>query len=143
VRLVGLATVVGITIARYQNRESKTDIKALLFKVITFTPFAVLMVSLLLPIAPLVTPVLGFLDWLGLMIVPATMMVGVWALFAVLSVDKIMTASVVFQSAAPPMITAAALLISARIAVPLVGSALGLGTILSFISLPLWGLLLN
>ena len=170
---IGLATVVAITIARYENKEAKSDFKKSLIKIITFPPFAFLMASLLLPIAPLVTPVMGLLDGLGQLIVPATMMVvglqfrlkiepkyrlplfiilmtkmimlplGVWGVLSLLSVESIMLASVVFQAAAPPMITAAALLISARIAVPLVGSALGVGTILSFFLLPIWGVLLG
>jgi len=170
---IGLATVVAITIARYQNSEAKTDIKKSLRKIISFPPFFVLMLSLFLPMAPIVTPLMGLLDGLSQLIVPATMMVvglqftlkieakyrlplmiillmkmillplGVWAVLSSFSVESLMLASVVFQTAAPPMITAAALLISARIAVPLVGSALGLGTILSFLLLPLWGVILG
>lgn len=169
---IGVATVITITIARYQSDTESTDVKYLVYKVMTFTPFVALICSLLLPIDALVTPLIGVLEFLAQLIVPATMIVVglqftlkiekkyyqplsvillikmlimplvMWGIVILLRVDPVMISSIVFQVAAPPMITAAALLMTARIAVPLVGSTLGLGTILSFITLPLWALLL-
>ena len=167
-----LSTFVIFLIAKYQSSDSTLDVKKLLFKLVFFTPFTVLMVSLFLPISPFIKPVLPVLEGVGYLIVPAAITViglqftlripkqyivpmavllSIKLLFlpaivrGVLHgfhVDSVIAAAVVFQVAAAPMITAAVLLSSAKIASPLVNASLGLGTILSFVSLPLWALLL-
>lgn len=58
-------------------------------------------------------------------------------------VQKPEFSAIVFQSAMPPMVTPAIMLIDAKIAPKLVASALGVGTVLSFISLPIWANLIT
>jgi len=50
---------------------------------------------------------------------------------------------VVFEAAMPPMVSAGAIAIGAGLALRLVPALVGLGLLLSFISLPLWYLLLQ
>lgn len=170
---LGLATIAVIVIARFEKKESQLNFYSLSKKIITFTPFPALLVSLLLPIESLLIPLVPTLTFLGQLIVPATMIVvglqfslkiqkqyylpiGIilfikmmvlpavaWMVLSLLSVDPVMIVGIVFQVAAPPMITVAGMLISARIAVPLVASTLGLGTVLSFLLWPLWAYLLT
>lgn len=169
---IGVSTVVAVTTALYRSQGSPIKPLALLIKVLTFTPFTVLLVSLLLPINILVKPVEQIFYYLSLLIVPASMVsIGLQfslrlareyrlPLFIILLVKMlllpllallgmqfadtsvIVTATIVMQVAAAPMVVAAALLTASRIAPALVASTLALGTLISFISLPLWAYLL-
>ncbi len=170
---LGVSTIVTIAIAFQQTSNETINIKTLATKIICFPPFAVLIVSLLLPAKLITGSIHNVLEILGHLIVPATMLaIGLQfsikiskdyyiplgmilfvkmlllpciALVAlrIIQVDPLITTTTVFQAAAAPMVTAAVLLMAARIAVPLVTSVLGLGTFLSFILLPLWVYLLS
>lgn len=155
------------------NTSGKINVKKIIIKVLSFPPFAALLICLFLPVEELVAPIKGLLHAIGQLVVPATMLaVGLqfsvrlsreyyWPLAIILSVKMLLLpllvwgslwlankwglethslviSTTVFQTAAAPMVTAAALLSAARIATPLVSSALGIGTLLSFILLPIW-----
>lgn len=57
--------------------------------------------------------------------------------------DPLLLQVVVFEAAMPPMVSAGAIAIGAGLALRLVPALVGLGLLLSFISLPLWYLLLQ
>jgi predicted permease len=81
---------------------------------------------------------LGF----GLGLKLALLPLAAWALVALFAMPGTMADAVVFESAMPPMITAAALAISHRLAPGLAAALVGYGTVLALASLPLWRSLL-
>ena len=165
---LGLSTLGIFLLTRFQNTQASLDWLQLAKKLILFTPFTVLMVSIALPIEDLILPIIPVLSFMGNLIVPAAMIaIGIqfsfkidkqmvaplscllslklvllpafmWGMLLLFNVPKNIVSGVVFQAAAAPMITAAALLTSARIESKLVSSALGLGTVFSFVLLPVW-----
>ena len=170
---LGVSTIVVSLISYRQSSETTLNIWKLLFKILTFTPFAVLIIALVLPLGSFITSIEQYLVYLGSLVLPITMVVIglkfsfhlepkyknalmvilslklliypilLWGCLSLLGAQKIAIAATVFQAAAAPMVTAAALLMSARIATPLVTSALGMGTFISFMSLPIWAWLLR
>ena len=131
------------------------------------------MIALTFPIAPITAFLQAPLEWLGLSLLPIAMLVVgmqiqlrveksyllptaatlgykmllfpllVFLAGAGLSVEKDVFHASLLQSAMPPMITPAIFLISLNLAPRLVAFILGLGTIVSFLTIPTIAFLLN
>lgn len=142
-----------------------------LVKVIKFPPFICLLASVLLPIDPLVDFFAAPLDFLSTLILPiALLVVGLhftfslraedvayftWVLLIKLLLLPLLVLLIYFffgehskewgaillQSAMPPMITPALLLIAAGIAPRLVATVLGYSTLLGCVTVVLWSVL--
>lgn len=145
----------------------------ILRKILSFPPFIALCTSFFIPSTDSFGSFLPILKWIGAAIVPlALIVVGLQIefrvkkkhrlpiLFAlglkmlVLPLATLLSAKVagvsnpqfnvaILQSAMPPMVTPAIMLISAGIAPRLAASILGIGTLAGFVTLPLWAYFLT
>lgn len=79
----------------------------------------------------------------GLLLKLALLPLAAWGLVLAFGMHDRIAASVVFESAMPPMITAGALAISHRLAPGLAAALVGYGTLMALATLPLWLLLLR
>lgn len=80
---------------------------------------------------------------LGLALKLAVLPLAAWLLVAAFAMPDPMADATVLESAMPPMITAAALAISHRLAAGLAAALVGYGTVLALLTLPLWHALLG
>ncbi len=163
---LSLSIVATIVIAAFSGVGKKPSMGSLIFKVMRFPPFIVLVTGLLLPIEIVTEPLIPFLKVLSQTIVPCTMIsIGLMFKFridrqyakplscilavkmlllpimvavggAFFTIEPLAYTVTIFEAAMPPMVTGAAILISAGIATELAVATLGVGTLLSFITLP-------
>lgn len=161
-----------IAISLINTEGGKPNVPAIIKKVATFPPLVVLLASVLLPLAPLIEPVAPLLKLIAATIVPLTMTaiglqfkvkiakahrapvalalsikmvalpIAVYSFGIALSTSPLVLHTTVFEAAMPPMVTAAVLLLAARVNNELVISILGIGTLLAFVTLPLLSQLL-
>ncbi|NND39200.1 MAG: hypothetical protein HKO06_06355 [Pseudomonadales bacterium] len=163
-----LSLVATTSIALLLGQREAIKAKDLLWRVLSFPPFLSLILALLLPAGSLPEALAKIFSLLGASILPlAMLMVGlqlsvnilpaqrgpmllvsawkllltpllVLALGKALAIDARVLAPSFLQSAMPPMVTPAIMLIGAGIAPRFVATTLGLATLASFISVPLW-----
>ncbi len=162
-----LSTVAVITIAMAQESESRLGVGAILKKIISFPPFLALICALIIPQSWLVH-LYGIFDLLSATIFPLAMcLVGLQFVFQLdrayrmpmfivvfmkmflmpslvllvalqLGLDQNIVIATVLQSAMPPMVTGAILLMAANIHSKFVATALGGSTLIAGISIPMW-----
>lgn len=141
--------------------------------IISFPPFIALLISFFIPSSQSFGALLPILKWVGSAIVPlALIVIGLqieirvephhrkillialglkmlilpaltFVIAMALNISNTQMKASVLQAAMPPMMTPAIMLIEARIAPRLTASILGIGTLASFITLPICTYLLN
>ena len=170
---LGVSLVAAITIAAFDPQQPQPDKRAIVLNVFHFPPFLTLLAGLLLPVEAVVNVLHWPLALLAQLIIPLTMLsIGlqfrfrpdrehrravlyiiavkmallplmVWLFGLLVRADAVAVTAAAFQAAMPPMVTAAVLLMANRMATGLVVAALGMGTLLSFVSLPLLGVVVG
>ncbi len=163
-----LSVVATAAVAVYSGDGKRPGVKSILWKVICFPPFISLLFALLLPSTQVLAGLLPLLSLLGDTILPlAMLMVGLQFSVRVepayqlpvvtVIVGKLFLAPLIvvvvgmffnsnpqvfnatlIQSAMPPMVTPAILLIGAGLAPRFVATVLGLATLCAFVTVPLW-----
>ncbi len=163
-----LSVVATAAVAVYSGDGKRPSVKSILWKVVRFPPFISLLLALLLPSTEALAGMLPLLSLLGNTILPlAMLMVGLqfsiqvepaykWPVFTVIAGKLLVTPLIVIavgmfftsnpqvfnatliQSAMPPMVTPAILLIGAGLAPRFVATTLGLATLCAFVTVPLW-----
>ena len=169
---LGLSTF-GIVMATIYAGDQRISVSRIFRKIVLFPPFITLMVALFIPPEWITGAITQALELLSLTIIPLTMLsIGMQfqlrierelrtpiisglaikmillPLFAVVAghlfaVDEQIRDITIFMAALPPMITAAALLISHDLAPRLAVAILGFGTIISLVTIPIWNLVLS
>lgn len=164
---IALAAYAPVVAALYGPAMERPAATAILARIFTFPPFIALLAGLLLrgvELPPLANQLVEMLAAtlipvvmvaVGLQItvrfhrselLPLTFALGIklllmpacaWLLWLALGQDGLATRVAVFQAAMPSMISAGAIAIAAGLAPRLVAGTVGLGLILSFVSLPL------
>lgn len=167
-----LALVATTAIALLSGDAESVGPRQLLWRVISFPPFLSLILALLLPASILPAALTLVFDLLAASILPLAMLIvglqlsirvareqlaplvhlALWKLLLmpplvlwlghVLDVDAPVLQPTLLQSAMPPMVTPAIMLVAAGIVPGFVATALGLLTLLSFVSVPMWIMLL-
>jgi malate permease and related proteins len=168
---IALTTYATFVAALYSGDE-KVDVKIIVKNVLLFPPFIALIVALCLKPDTL-APFEFILEIMSILIIPLTMLsIGMQFSFRVeqdilvplavglgikmlllplligllgytLAISTPVLQVAIFQSATPPMVTAAVLLISHKIAPKFTASVLGFGTLAALIWLPLVFIILN
>lgn len=171
--LATLGTAVIAIYSPYQNTNTRVSALTILRKIVLFPPFISLVVGLCLPSTDVFGFSIDVLKWIGGSIVPMALIViglqlelrvdpkqrtpmlcilglkmillPVLTLLAAISlnIEQTQFDVAVFQAAMPPMVTPAIMLIEAKIAPKLTASVLGIGTLVGFITLPLWAYFLT
>ncbi len=164
---IALAAYAPVIAALYSPAKERPSATAILARILTFPPFIALLAGLLLrgvQLPPLMDQLVDMLAAtlipvvmiaVGLQVtvrlhrrelLPLTLALGIklllmptcaWLLWLAAGQDGLATRVAVFQAGTPSMISAGAIAIGAGLAPRLVAGTVGLGLILSFISLPL------
>lgn len=156
------------TIALFSGAREAIGAQQVLWRVLGFPPFISLLVALLVPESMVPALLASLLDLVGITILPLAMLIVglqlkiriapehlrpmlaviggkllltpllVFYLGRVIAVEPSIQQATFLQSAMPPMVTPAILLIAARIAPEFVASTLGISTLVSFVTVPFW-----
>ena len=161
-----------IVISLVSQQQQQFFAGAVVKKIVSFPPFVILVLSMAVPLEPIVAPLRPVLALCAWCIVPLTMLaiglqfkiniakqhqtpvaiallikmlilpLAVFGFGLALATPSLVLYTTVFEAAMPPMVTAAALLLAAKVNDDLVIAILGIGTLLAFISLPVLSQLL-
>ncbi|MFU8764077.1 MAG: AEC family transporter [Haliea sp.] len=164
---LALAVYTPLVAAFYGPGLKRPTANAIMARIFTFPPFLALLAGLLLRGVALPPLANQLLDMLAATLIPVVMVAvglqitvrfqhsellplscalgiklllmpaGAWLLWMLLGQDGLAVQVAVFQAAMPPMISAGAIAIAAGLAPRLVAGAVGIGLIVSFVSLPL------
>ena len=162
-----------LILSLHKKTEERISALSIAKSVVLFPPFLSLMIALTLPIEPITELLQTSLEWLGLSLLPIAMLVVgmqmsfkikrsylvpaaaalsykmlafpllVFLFGAALSIESDILRASLLQSAMPPMVTPTIFLISLNLAPRFAAFMLGLGTILSFLTIPTIAFLLN
>ncbi|MGB5323876.1 MAG: AEC family transporter [Pseudomonadales bacterium] len=163
-----LSLVATTSIALLSGAREALDMQQMIWRVLSFPPFISLLVALLVPGSMVPALLAALFDLVGTTILPLAMLIvglqlkiriapeHIQPMLAVIGGKLLLTPLLVFylgrvfaveqgiqqatflQSAMPPMVTPAILLIAAGIAPGFVASTLGISTLVSFVTVPFW-----
>lgn len=146
-RVVTFPPFIAILLAVFLTEQSLPDWLQELFGIISLmlVPATMMLVGMhmSLSISAAIRVPLMFALLLKLIILPLVIALAIGVLPDFLTSNQLANQVTVFEAAMPPMVTASVLAIHARLEPKLAASAVGIGLIVSCLTLPLWYLLLS
>jgi predicted permease len=170
---LALAVYGSLILAIYSPDDHQLSIQRVLFKVVTFPPFISLVAALVLTVFSLPQAYFNLLSPLASTLIPVVMiavgfqlhlklrpdqlspfLIGlsikmivapfiILLVFLSLGLQSFIYKVTVFEAAMPPMVSAGALAIIAKLSPRLTAAMIAYGIILSFVTLPIWSWILN